>query len=247
MISIIPIVVGARIAIVRGMAAASGTERGLRALWIFVTLIACGARDRQPGSGAEGDTTGGTSSAGESATGGAAGIATGGEATGGVGGTATGGVATGGAAAGGATGGSAGDALEPVRVIRGDPAATFADLTIRGEGLDASEGKRVLVRLGWPDRPPERLGSGEARVEGGAFELFFPAVWEKYLYKTKLVLIDLDDDGVCDPAKDLMFGDSRADPVDTLVASRNSSVPDRMFETTDSFYCHWYNEPWPEE
>jgi hypothetical protein len=161
--------------------------------------------------------------------------------------TATGGVATGGAAAGAATGGSGGDALEPVRVIRGDPAATFTDLMIRGEGLDACEGKRVLVRLGWPDRPPERLGSGEARVEGGAFELFFPAVWEKYLYKTKLVLIDLDDDGACDLAKDLIFSDSGAAPVDTLVASKDPSVPDRMFEATDSFYCRWYNEPWPEE
>ena len=98
MVSIIPIVVGARIATLRGMAAASGTERGLRALWIFVALIACGARERSPESGAEGDTTGGTSGAGESATGGAA---TGGVGTGG---TATGGIATGGEATGGVAG-----------------------------------------------------------------------------------------------------------------------------------------------
>jgi hypothetical protein len=105
----------------------------------------------------------------------------------------SGGAAPGGAPLSGSGGLTQGGAsseptLEPVRVIRGDSLEDgWQDLTIRGVALHDYEGKVVTVRLGKPDRAPERLGSGQVRVEAGAFELFFPGVWESSLYKSKLV------------------------------------------------------------
>src|SRR5215204_6104967 len=43
--------------------------------------------------------------------------------------------------------------LEPVRIIRGDPAATtWLDVTIEGVGLGDHNGRLVSARLGIPDR-----------------------------------------------------------------------------------------------
>jgi hypothetical protein len=76
--------------------------------------------------------------------------------------------------------------LQPIRVIRGaSDRATWFDLTLVGSGLGAHEGAVVSARIGHPDRPPERLGSGQARITGGAFQLLFPDVLEPDLYKAK--------------------------------------------------------------
>jgi hypothetical protein len=137
---------------------------------------------------------------------------------------------------------------EPVRIIRGAPEDEFWDLTIWGEALDEYEGKLVTVRMGWPDRAPERLVSGGARIENGTFELVFPAAWERDLYKTKLVLIDVNGDHACDLAIDRLFGDSRATYADAFVVNLGSarSMHD-MVEMDDAFYCEWFNSEWPLE
>ncbi|HEY3499716.1 MAG TPA: hypothetical protein VGK73_33725 [Polyangiaceae bacterium] len=177
----------------------------------------------------------------------------GGSEVGGAGGdSASGGAGTAGASNGGSDGegGAPGDPLEPVRVIRGGPGA-YWDLTIRGEDLDSYDGKKVLVRIGHPDRPPERLGSGEAIIESGAFALVFPAVWEADLYKTKLVLIDVDGDGACDSSVDRLFRDSRAARADVLVVSTSQSGGNTYFSHVDdepgTNECEWYDEEWPQE
>jgi hypothetical protein len=144
--------------------------------------------------------------------------------------------------------GAAGEASSGVRIIRGAPDDEFWDLTIRGEGLDVYEGLAVLVRMGWPDRPPERLASGTASIVRGAFELLFPAVWESNLYKTKLVLIDVDGDGACDLSIDHLFGDSRAVQTAELVVNGGPSAGRHdMLEMPDEFYCGWFNSEWPLE
>jgi hypothetical protein len=228
--------------------------------------------------GTGGDTTNGGSS-GASASGGAAGESEGGSAAGlsGAGATnAAGGSGLGGAAGGSGLGGAAGefssggtvsagtssggteaeggapgDALEPVRIIRGAE-EDYWDLTIRGEGLDEYDGLRVLVRIGHPERPPERLGSGEALIDGGAFELVFPAVWETDLYKTKLALIDVDGDRACDLSVDRLFQDSRASAAEVLYVSPGRR--DARYDFTESAesvgeqHCNdWFNRDWPRE
>jgi hypothetical protein len=107
--------------------------------------------------------------------------------------------------------------LPAVRILRGDPAQqAWWDLTIRGVGLSAHEGRWVSVRVGELDRPPERVAVGLARVIGGTFELAFPQVWEPGLYKLKLVHIDVNDDGRCDSA-DFIYRDARAARQLTLI------------------------------
>lgn len=139
--------------------------------------------------------------------------------------------------------------LEPVRVTRGDPLENgWQDLTIRGVALADYEGKVVTVRLGMPDRAPERLGSGQARIEAGAFELFFPEVWESSLYKSKLVYIDVDGDGSCDPLKDRLFADSRAVVAPELTV-RGSGAAQRadLSTSSDPGHCAAFNSDWPNQ
>src|SRR4051812_20217840 len=65
-------------------------------------------------------------------------------------------------------GGSADGGLAPVRIIRGDPAATsWFSLSIEGHGLANEEGRVVTVRVGIAERQPERLASAQARIESG--------------------------------------------------------------------------------
>jgi hypothetical protein len=139
----------------------------------------------------------------------------------------------------------------PVRIIRGDPTKTFLTLTIEGHGLTALEGRLVSVRIGRPDRPPQRLGSGQARVENGAFAITFPDVWECCLYKRKLVFIDMDDDGMCTVA-DKAYSDSR--PADqgtvlTVLTLAGSVPPDpdpiRVAPDVAAF-CQLWAMPWPD-
>jgi hypothetical protein len=138
--------------------------------------------------------------------------------------------------------------LQPVRVIRGDPKSGFWDLTVRGVALESYEGKVVTVRIGMPERAPERLGSGQARIEDGAFELFFPKVWEDSLYKQKLVWLDVDNDGSCDLASDLLFADSRASAASALTA-RGGGAHERfdMFASGDPRHCEVFNSAWPSQ
>jgi hypothetical protein len=148
--------------------------------------------------------------------------------------------------------GAAGETSSGVRIIRGAPDDKFLDLTIRGEALDAYEGLAVLVRMGWPDRPPERLAWGVAWIAQGAFELFFPAAWESGYYKTKLVLIDVNGDGACDLSIDRLFGDSSATSstvtaVELVVNGGPNTGPNDMQQMPGAFYCDWFNSEWPLE
>lgn len=239
----------------------------------FGLCVACGGESATGDSTNHASTPGGSAgtsgsaaalNGGSAGAGGSASPARGGStSTNGSGGTSLGGSA-GASAAGGISnagrapvdgeGGSAGDPgnpenePEPVRIIRGDPEDEFWDLTIRGQALDEYEGKLVIVRMGWPDRAPERLVSGGARIEDGAFDLVFPAAWEADLYKTKLVLIDVNGDHACDLTIDRLFGDSRASYADGFVVNLGS--PRGMFdmaEIDDAFYCGWFNSEWPSE
>jgi hypothetical protein len=139
--------------------------------------------------------------------------------------------------------------LEPVRVVRGDPVEdSFWDLTIRGVGLDEYEGKVVTVRIGMPDRAPERLGSGQTRIDAGAFELLFPEVWETSLYKQKLVYIDVDGDGACDLVNDKLFADFRAESHSEIVVRGMGTRQEAEFSRSDEpRYCALFNSEWPSQ
>jgi hypothetical protein len=139
--------------------------------------------------------------------------------------------------------------LEPTRVIRGNPADEFWDLTLRGEGLEHLDGRVVTVRVGRPASASDRLGSGQARIAGGRFELFLPGVWEATLYKLKTLYIDVDQNGRCDGASDLVFSDARAamDEVLTVRVSPPFSDTDLRPSTEAAGHCEELNEPWPAE
>lgn len=193
-----------------------------------------GAGGTQSGASGSGGTIGGAES--DAGSGGAAGNSGGGGVTaGGVAGEA----------------GAPGTTLEPVRVIRGaKEQATWWDLTIQGVDLEAYEGKIATARIGHPDRPPERLGSGQARVEAGSFRLFFPEVWEATLYKYKRVYIDVNENGSCDAEADLVFRDSRATPdfVLTLRDSRHgAALSDLPVSREPEADCAVFNSIWPLE
>ncbi len=142
---------------------------------------------------------------------------------------------------GGATG------LDEVRIVRGDPEATdWWDLTIQGAALGDFEGKIISVRVGHPDRAPERLGSGQMRIVEGGFALALPQVWEAHLYKRKLAFIDANDNGLCDPDLDPVFSDARAMPhfVLTLQNGPQSQLTMPKSDTPDE-HCSMFNAPWP--
>jgi hypothetical protein len=161
----------------------------------------------------------------------------------------------GGVTRGGAAGGPSvepGDEGEPVTVIRGDPEASFADLKIRGVALDRHEGEFVTVKIGMPERPPERLGSGRARIREGTFELSFPGVWEDGLYKQKLVHIDVDGDGTCTAVRDRLFQDSRGANTPELIVrgagerGQNDIAEAESLSEAESL-CNIVNAGWPAE
>jgi hypothetical protein len=97
-----------------------------------------------------------------------------------------------------------------VRIIRGDDELNgWSDLTVIGAGLDVPDGTIVLIQIGIPDRPPERLGLARTTLTDGGFSVHFKDVWELGLYKKKVVFADLDGDGVCTDA-DLAWVDYSA-------------------------------------
>jgi hypothetical protein len=88
-------------------------------------------------------------------------------------------------------------ALRPVHVVTpADGGMRGADIRFVGSGLDAFEGRAVLVRVDYPDAVHVH-GWGEARIIGGAFDLLLPGALVLN-YNPKVVLIDLDDDGLCE-------------------------------------------------
>jgi len=119
------------------------------------------------------------------------------------------------AGCGGADGGPPDDGVE---IIRGAEGAAWIDVTLAGEGLDVPAGTTVIMEIGIPDRAPERLGHAVTHVEAGAFSVAFPSVWESGLYKQKLVLLDLDDDGQCDDGEPLLADYSASEQARTLTA-----------------------------
>ena len=103
-----------------------------------------------------------------------------------------------------------------------------------------------------PDRPPERLGSGEARISKGTFTLSFPMVHEPDLYKRKVILIDIDGDGVCNPKDDLVFVDSSftTKPLDLAATVDSSKVPPPtrlMSRSSEDSDCEPFLSEWPTE
>ena len=111
-------------------------------------------------------------------------------------------------------GGSTEDAAD-VDIIRGEDSETWLDLTVAGQSIVAADDTPVIIQIGMPDRPPERLGHAVALLANGGFSVDFPAVWEYGLYKKKVILVDVDGDGRCGEA-------------DTILVDYSASVEDRV-------------------
>lgn len=107
----------------------------------------------------------------------------------------------------------------------------------------------VTARVGSPAAATERLGSGQARIAGGRFTLLLTSVWEAYLYKLKTLYIDVDQNGRCDGASDLVFNDARAvkEQVLTVRVSPPFSNTDLRPTTEAAETCELLNQPWPTE
>jgi len=148
----------------------------------------------------------------------------------------------------------AGPGTTAVRIIRGDPAETmWFTFAIEGHGLTGDEDRLVTARIGTPERPPERLGSGQVRIQGGAFRIEFPQGCEVFLYKRKLLFIDVDGDGICAPGVDRVYHDYRFLESDITIGL-SDSVPkpltDSQMLLSDADIavadCQALNEPWPD-
>ena len=161
---------------------------------------------------------------------------------------------SGGTAGASGSGGISGSGGGPgaVRIIRGDPnQPSWFSLTIEGHGLADDEGRLVTARIGFPERPPERLGSGQVRIQSGAFHIEFPQGCEVSLYKRKVLFIDVDGDGVCTPGADRVYSDYRFQDGD-ITLTLADSVPAapgnvRMLLSSSGPDCDALNQPWPEQ
>ncbi len=151
-------------------------------------------------------------------------------------------------------GGMGGSGGAPVRIIRGDPNEQgWFSLVIEGRGLANDEGKLATVRIGSEGYPLERLGSGQVRIEDGAFRIEFPQGCEASLYKRKVLYIDMDGDGFCTPGVDRVYRDSRAQTGD-ITLTLEGSVPEGpsnmqmrlSFIESAASECQVLNQPWPE-
>jgi hypothetical protein len=101
------------------------------------------------------------------------------------------------------------DTLEPIRVVGGAAGdAGYLGCLVLGQDFSGLDGNIVTVRIGRPGRG-ERLGSGQVRIEQGAFSIRLPAAIENSLYKQKIVHVDADGDGICG-ADDFIFTDFSA-------------------------------------
>jgi hypothetical protein len=142
---------------------------------------------------------------------------------------------------------AADDSADPqVTIIRGDDDTDWLDLTIEAYGLDAPDGTPVLIQLGMPHRPPERLATASFPLVNGAFTVHFPQVWELGLYKQKVIHLDLDADGACTDA-DLVvvdFSASVSDTTLTLTPAIPGSILWGDFFLAD---CDVVDPDWPEQ
>ncbi len=122
-----------------------------------------------------------------------------------------------------------------VTIIRGEGDA-WLDLTITGAEVAAPEGAAVIIQVGMPDRPPERLGLATTTVANRTFAVHFPDVWELGLYKKKTILFDLDDSGTCTDG-------------DTLLADYSAAVEDTSLTSAQFFpgECADFVASWPSE
>jgi len=148
----------------------------------------------------------------------------------------------------------AGPGTTAVRIIRGDPAQTsWFTFAVEGHGLTGDEGRLVTARIGVPEQPPQRLGSGQVRIQDGAFRIEFPQGCEFSLYKRKLLFIDVDADGICTAGVDRVYSDYRALESDITIAL-SDSIPkpqtdfQMLLSAADAAAssCQVLNEPWPE-
>jgi hypothetical protein len=213
---------------------------GTVALVLALSLLSCdSSNDTGGGAGGSGGAAG---AAGRGGVGGSATVGAGG----GVGSAGSGGAA-GGVAGSGGSGGAGGAA--GVRIIRGDPnETTWFSLTIEGHGLASDEGRLVTARIGIAQRPPERLGLAQVRIQDGAFRIEFPQGCEGFLYKQKLLFIDVDGDGSCTPGVDRVYSDFRFQSSDiTLTLSDSLPAPPANAQMRlSSSNCEPLNEAWPE-
>ena len=161
--------------------------------------------------------------------------------------------------AGGADAGVPADGSTPgstaIRIIRGDPSeTTWFSVIMEGHGFTSDEGKLVTARIGMPSRPPERVGSAQVRIQDGAFRIEFPQGCEGFLYKQKVLFIDIDGNGSCTPGIDRVYSDFRFLEGD-ITLGLSDSVPapttDRQMlrSSTDAqgdWHCEALNEPWPD-
>ena len=214
--------------------------RSSLALWILLATASCGAAAGRSDGGSGAGGSGGVSSTGSG------GMTVGGSSGGGASGTGSG---------GGAAGAGSGGSVAGVRIIRGDPnETTWFSVTIEGHGFTNDEGRLVTARIGMPSRPPERLGSAQVRIQDGAFRIEFPQGCEGFLYKQKVLFIDVDGDGSCTPGIDRVYADFRfLDRDITLGLSDSVPAPatDRQMlrSLTDSLaasHCQALNGPWPD-
>lgn len=147
--------------------------------------------------------------------------------------------------------GSTGQA-SPIAIIRGDPAATdWLTLTVDARGLAVEDGTLFRLRMGHPERPPERLTDAVVVVEGGGFSLELPASNEPDLYKRRAGFLDVDGDGVCTIGVDPLYVDYRFIEADTtLMLSDSVPRPDTnlYFLRHDAAEeCDALNMAWPAE
>jgi hypothetical protein len=126
------------------------------------------------------------------------------------------------------------------RISRGSPDVEgWLDLSISGEGFDVVEGMPVVLQVGIPERPPERLGWAETTIVDGAFAIHLPDVLEPALYKRKVLWIDGNGDGACDPS-DLVFTDYTLALDDlTIELDRYRETGDFAFANCDDVVLDW--------
>jgi len=112
------------------------------------------------------------------------------------------------------------------------------------------------VRVGSPDRPPERLVQAWSRFHDGGFEIALPMGVETSLYKAKFLYVDADGDGLCTPENDLGYRDASFLEADLTFVLQGSVPPATgnterlMLQTTATDLtapvCDVMNGPWPD-
>jgi hypothetical protein len=133
-----------------------------------------------------------------------------------------------------------GIALEPIRVSGGNPDASVAyhDVRFVGVGLEQYEGAVVTFRIGsstgfW------RLGSGQVRIVGGAFDVLFREVLPP-TYQLKLAHIDADGSGACEVGEPAFVDQAVISTDVTLTVTPD----DFRFRPAATYWCGAVND-WP--